>query len=252
MGRKPFFVLHCGLLREGPGDEESTRKALSFCRPLPPNPSVADLGCGPGASTLILAKELQAPIVGVDLQVAFLQAMSAKALAAGLSHLVLPKREDFHAPSFAKESLDLLWSEGAIYLLGWEEGLKAWAPLVKPGGFLALTHISWLTENPPQEAKEYWKKNYPQIQSIEKNCEQAKALGLEVIETFALPAKAWWNYYKPLGKRIEAIRPRTSYDEELKHLIQEEELERSMYQKYGDSYGYVFYILKKPSTPPGV
>jgi hypothetical protein len=43
-----FFEVHSGLLREGPGDNESTKKAYFMLQDLPENPLILDIGCGPG------------------------------------------------------------------------------------------------------------------------------------------------------------------------------------------------------------
>lgn len=43
-----FFEIHSNLPREGPGDTESTRRALSMMAGLPERPSILDVGCGPG------------------------------------------------------------------------------------------------------------------------------------------------------------------------------------------------------------
>jgi hypothetical protein len=39
-------------------------------------------------------------------------------------------------------SVDLLWSEGAIYLLGFEDGLRRFRPCLAPGGLAAVTECS--------------------------------------------------------------------------------------------------------------
>jgi SAM-dependent methyltransferase len=247
LSRQPFFVLHCGLLREGPGDPESTLKALALCTPLPAAPCVVDFGCGPGAATILLAKELKTPVIAIDHEVSFLQSLNAKAIAADLSAQVITRCEDFGTSSFAPDSISLLWSEGAIYKLGFEEGLRAWSKLVKPGGFLAITEATWLSETRSEEASAFWAETYPAMKNTEQNKEIAKSLGLEVIETFPLSSKAWWLYYQPLSRRIEAIRQRASNDAALQAVIAQAEHERNLYQKFGDSYSYVFYILRKPT-----
>jgi SAM-dependent methyltransferase len=221
-------------------------KALSFCKPLPASPCVVDLGCGPGASTAIIATELNSPVIAIDRELSFLQSLNGKAIAAGITHLIKTQREDFQSLSIAPESVDLLWSEGAIYHLGWEEGLKSWSKLVKSGGFMAISEATWLSDNPPEEAKSFWADEYPAMKNTEQNKEIARSVGLEVVDAFALPSKAWWLYYQPLGRRIEAIRQRASVDTALQSVISQSERERNIYQKHGSSYGYVFYILKKP------
>ena len=43
-----FMELHSGNHREGPGDNESTLKALRMVTDLPERPDILDVGCGPG------------------------------------------------------------------------------------------------------------------------------------------------------------------------------------------------------------
>ena len=50
--------------------------------------------------------------------------------------------------TFAEESLDLIWSEGAIYNMGFGKGIEAWRPFLRSGGVLAVSEITWLRPNP--------------------------------------------------------------------------------------------------------
>jgi serine/threonine-protein kinase HipA len=82
--------------------------------------------------------------------------------------------------------------------------------------------------------------------TVAENCRQSEALGLEVLASFPLPAAAWWDdYYTPLLDRITTLRPTASGD--LIGLLDETEREIDLYRKHGDSYGYVFYILRARS-----
>jgi hypothetical protein len=43
--------------------------------------------------------------------------------------------EDLHLEA---SSLDLIWSEGAIYNMGFEKGLQSWHQFLKTGGYIAV------------------------------------------------------------------------------------------------------------------
>jgi ubiquinone/menaquinone biosynthesis C-methylase UbiE len=58
--------IHVGLERQGPGSPEMTIKALSFLDNLNEIYRVADLACGTGGQTMILAKNITGDIIGVD------------------------------------------------------------------------------------------------------------------------------------------------------------------------------------------
>ncbi len=241
-----FMLLHSDLPREGPGSDDCTREALRRLRPfLPPSPRVLDLGCGPGRQTLVLARELGTPITAVDAHMPFLKQLEAEAAAQGLGHLVRTRCADFSALDDPPGSVDLVWSEGALYILGWAGGLRQWRPLLRPGGLLVASEATWLTDSRPTEAADFWREAYPRMGTIASNSAAAREVGFEVLETFVLPASAWWDeYYRPLEARIGALRERAQRDVDLATAIAETEREISLYARHGTSYGYVFYLLR--------
>jgi len=61
-----FWEIHSGLPREGPGDNQSTRRAYLMLKELPKNPRILDIGCGPGMQTIELAKLSKGQIDALD------------------------------------------------------------------------------------------------------------------------------------------------------------------------------------------
>lgn len=245
MSLEALFLIHSDLPREAPGSDAVTRDALRRLGPLPPSPRVIDLGCGPGRQTLVLARELGVPVTAVDLHAPFLASLERSAAEQGLGHLVSTRQADFGALDDAPASYDLLWSEGAIYNLGWAEGLRRWRPLLRSGGHLAATEATWLTEDRPAEVVAFWREAYPSMGTIASNSEAARSAGYDVLDAFVLPASAWWDeYYRPLQARVETLRERAREDADLASAISETEREISLYERHGTSYGYVFYLLR--------
>ena len=238
----PLLRLFKGAARRGPGSEASTQRALASCRPLPAHPAVADFGCGSGASTLILARALQVPILALDADGTALDDLWTFARIQGLAPWVEPRSADMGCPGLPAESLDLLWSEGAIPHLGWESGLRLWRDLVRPGGFLALTEAVWLMEEPPAEAREGWASWYPAMGRPENCVRTAQALGLEAVDTFILPRQDWRDYYRT----VEIQCQRTAGDPALAEISAAMRAEGAFYERFGHSYGYAFFVLRKP------
>lgn len=236
----PLLRLFKGMTRKGPGSEASTLRALSLC-PLPPHPAVADLGCGSGASTLVLARALQVPILALDADGTALDDLWEAARTQDLLTLVMPGTGDMAAPGIPTESLDLLWSEGAIAHVGWSQGLQTWKELVRPGGVMAITDATWFEEEPPVEAKRAWEQWYPGMGTEATNLQIARALGLEAIGHFRLPRQDWWDYFDQAAAKCQHHRG----DESLSGIIAGIQEEIDLYRRAGDSYGYVFYILRK-------
>ena len=56
---------------------------------------------------------------------------------------------------FGEEELDLIWSEGAIYNIGFERGLNEWRKYLKTGGYVAVSESSWFTEERPAEIHDF-------------------------------------------------------------------------------------------------
>lgn len=243
---RAFFRLYRDLPRAGPGTDACTRRALDLVGELGPGPSVYDLGCGPGRQTLVLARELGSKVVALDLVLHFLEELRAAAEAAGLGALVDPRLGDMAEPFAPPGSVDLIWAEGSIYLLGFEAGLRQWRELLRPGGHVAVSEATWLAAAPPAEVRAYWHEQMPTLTDVAGNLARAQAAGYEVRGHFALPREAWLEeYYSPLEARVERLADEASADEELAAVLAETRREIEVYRRWGDTYGYVFYVLRR-------
>jgi SAM-dependent methyltransferase len=239
-----MFRLFEGLPRQGPGSDACTREALRRLGALPAAPRVLDLGCGSGRSTLVLAETLRTKVVAVDNHQPFLDQLQAAARQRNLEDLIEVRCADMGAPGMPPGSVDLVWSEGAIYFLGFENGLRLWRPLLAPGGCLAVSECSWLTDHPPAEAAAFFGAGYPGMAGIKENLERARAAGFDLVDHFTLPPAAWWDeYYAPLERRITELAPEA--DPELAAIISETRQEIELYRRHHERYGYVFYLLRQ-------
>jgi serine/threonine-protein kinase HipA len=239
----PLILLHEGLQRKGPGDAACTREALAQLRSnLPERPRVADLGCGSGASALVLAEALQVPVLALDFAPGFIQELEARAAEAGLGDLIDARTGDMAEPPVEPGSLDLIWSEGAVYSVGFEPGLARWRELLRPGGCVAVTELSWFGDARPPEAAAFFAEGYPEMASIDENVARTRRAGFETFTTFRLPASTWWNYYRPLLARCDELEP--GADPDLAATIAETRRESEIFRRHEASYGYVFYLMK--------
>src|SRR4051812_5655606 len=111
-----FAEIHRHLPREGPGDAECTRRAWQTIR-LPGAGRILDVGCGPGAQTMDLAAVASAHITALDVDTAYLNELCGRALTAGVRDHVHPVRASMFEMPFDDGGFDVIWSEGAIYIL---------------------------------------------------------------------------------------------------------------------------------------
>ena len=162
--------------RQGPGSPEATLKALSFINNLTVQSLIADLGCGTGGQTMVLAQHTPGSITGLDFFPEFIECFNRNAEKLNLQDRVKGVVGSMDALSFEKESLDLIWSEGAIYNIGFERGLNEWRNYLKPGGYLIPVATFILPENcwtehyyvPQAKAKEMFIKKYAGNKTAEK------------------------------------------------------------------------------------
>ena len=243
MNLDAFFALYRDLPQFGPGTDDCTREALKRLSALPPSPRVLDVGCGAGRQTLVLAEALRTRVLAVDLHRPYLDQLEHAARARGLGALIETRQADMGALDLPAGSVDLLWSEGALYHLGFGPGLRLLRPLLASGGHAAVTDCTWLTDTRPAEAARFWEAGYPTMGNVAENRATAEAEGYEVLDTFPLPRSAWDAYYAPLLQRIEHLRP--TADAALREVISETEREVHLWRQHGDSYGYVFYLLRR-------
>ena len=246
--------VHSGLPRQGPGDDESTLRALSLCTDLPMRPAVLDVGCGPGMQTLALARGTDGSITAVDLFEQFLDDLRDKAAEAGVRDRLQIMRADMADLPFGKDSFDLIWSEGAAYIMGVPEAFNHWKTFLRPQGYIAITEISWLVPEAevPQPAFDFFHGEYPAISDVPGNLARIEACGYEVIDHFTLPDQSWWtDYYTPLSEKIEVAREKYRGDTTAQSLLDDTTEELRVRREYGDSFGYEFIVARliDPDAP---
>ncbi|KDR95121.1 Methyltransferase domain-containing protein [Peptoclostridium litorale DSM 5388] len=243
---KLFFEIHSNLPREGPGLNECTRKAFQAIPDLPDEPEILDVGCGPGMQTIELAKISSGNITAIDNHQPYLEVLEKTAQKEGLAENIKTMNVSMFEMDFERNSFDLIWAEGAIYIIGVEKGLNYWKQFLRPGGYMAFTEVSWLREDRPKELQQFWDEAYPAIKGIDANIALIEKCGYKVIEHFILPEKAWWrDYYNPLEKRLIMLREKYKSDNQAIEMIEQEEIEIELYRRYSNWYGYVFYIVQK-------
>ena len=243
--RDIFFEIHQGLPREGPGRNDYTRKAFEML-PHIHRPQILDIGCGPGGPTMELARISGGFVIGMDNHQPYLDVLEKKIEKTGLSERVKTKNGSLFTMDFPEESFDILWSEGSIYIIGFEKGLNEWRKFIKPHGFLVVHEMTWLKPNPPKEISDYWKKMYPGITTIPHNLEIVPRCGYDVLGHFLLPEEAWWEeYYHPLEERLNKLRTKYHNDPEALKICDTEQEEIDLYKKYSEWYGSVFYVMQK-------
>ncbi|MDU1904585.1 MAG: class I SAM-dependent methyltransferase [Dysgonomonas sp.] len=238
-----FFSL---MERQGPGSPEATLKALSFIDNLTEQSRIADLGCGTGGQTMTLAEHIQGQITGLDLFPDFINIFNRNAEQLGLQDRVKGIVGSMDDLPFREGELDLIWSEGAIYNIGFERGLNEWRKYLTTGGYIAVSESSWFTEERPAEIENYWMAHYPEIDTIPNKVAQIQKAGYVPVATFILPENCWTeHYFAPKVRAEKLFLDKYAGNKSAEEFVALQSHEEEIYRKYKEFYGYVFYIAKK-------
>ena len=227
------------LERWGPSCDADSLKALSMLPTIPTK--IIDVGCGKGFSTRLLAQHTQAQIVAVDNEQSALDELGQRLTEQGLDDRVTLSCASMTELPFASASFDCVWSEASAYIMGVEQALRQWSTLLTHSGYMVISDLVWLTDNPSQEAVAFWAGEYPDMPTIEKRLDQMRHADFEVLDHFTLSEKAWLDYYQPLKARVAEVKA------SMPNSIAIADLEReiAIYERYFGEFGYQVFVLQK-------
>ena len=232
--------------QQGPGSPENTLKALSFINNLNEDSKILDIGSGTGSQSVVLAQNTPSQITGLDFFPGFIECFNENAKSLNLHHRLKGIVGSMEELPFQNEEIDLIWSEGAIYNMGFEKGLKYWKSFLKTDGYVAVSEVSWFTDERPKEIEDFWLDAYDQIDTIANKVDQMQKAGYKTIAAFAISNSCWTeNFYAPQVKVREDFLKKYPGNITVENFIASERHENALYEKYKEYYGYVFYIGKK-------
>ncbi len=239
--------LHKRARRQGPGGDAETRIAINLAGLPPSTPlKIADIGCGTGSSALLLARTLNAQITAVDFLPEFIDMLKTNAKNEGLSKKIDPLVCSMDSLPFDDAEYDVIWSEGAIYNMGFENGVKNWQRFLKPGGLLVVSEITWTTNDRPLEIQEYWAAEYPEIDTASAKISILENSGYSPLGYFVLPEHCWLdNYYRPMQSSFSEFLARNINNDKAQTIVDAEKTEIALYEKFKKHYSYGVYIARK-------
>ncbi len=240
-----LFAFFEAMPRQGPGSATVTRALLDrFRDQLPSEPVAADMGCGNGAAGLVLAAS-GAQVTGIDIHQPFLDQFAAAAADRGLGDRVVTRRASMTASGLDRASLDLVWSEGAVFTVGFDTALAAFEPLLRSGGLVVVSECVWLQAHVPDTLRAFWDRNYPNMRTVGGNIRAAEGAGYRFLHAELLPAAVWEaEFYQPMERLMSKQAAGAAPD--LIELFREQRDEMDMFRRFHHLFGYVFHLFVKP------
>lgn len=245
-GMEYLYELYEALPRCGPGDNAYTQKAFNAIPKLTKQPLILDIGCGSGMQTLELARISNGKIIALDNHQAFLDKLMKAVKEEGLEENIITKNISMLSMDFDEDTFDIIWSEGALYFMGFQNGLKRCHQLLKNNGYLVVTELVYLTPNPPVPVTQYFENEYPDIKDVKGKIELIQNEGFKLLSNFTLSESAWLdNYYMPIEKELPRLNEKYQGNETALGVFEAFQNEINFYKKYSKFYGYEFFIMQK-------
>ncbi len=234
-----------GPLSQGaPGNDASTLRALKSIPGRDAVRQVLDLGAGHGRTTFALARGLpHARVTAVEIHAPFAEGIAERAREAGLADRVHALCGDMAKIGVAAGSIDLIWAEGSIYVIGMERALAMWRPWLRPGGCTAFSDVVRWTGDLSKEARAFWTAEYPDMVSETAIRSRAEAAGYRVVASFRMSKEAHDAYYVPLEARAAELARCANAD--IRKALEDIRQEIDVVRRFSDEAGYTFFVLQR-------
>jgi SAM-dependent methyltransferase len=201
-----------------------TRKAFGML-PSMNEPRILDIGCGSGIPTLELATLSGGEVIGIDIDQSALDKFARTIKQRGLNKRVKAIKSSIFDMDFPEGTFDIIWSEGSIYAIGFERGLKEWKRFLKPGGFMII---------------------HDEQGNINEKLEQISNCGYQLLRSFLLSEDVWRNeYFIPLDKLIAETQINKDNDIEILEALRVARDEINMFNNNPRRNSSIFFVMKR-------
>jgi ubiquinone/menaquinone biosynthesis C-methylase UbiE len=201
-----------------------TRKAFRMLPKLD-KPRILDVGCGSGVPTMELARLGQGEVIGIDIDQPTLDKLDRKIKEAGFSNQVQAVNCSILDMSFPDESFDIIWSEGSIFVIGFERGIWEWKHLLKTNGFMVI---------------------HDEMGNIEEKLEQISKCGYMLLGYFVLSQDTWRaEYFAPLEKLVAKSQTIHTDDPQALEELNQARRELEMFRNNPERNNSVYFVIQK-------
>jgi len=201
-----------------------TRKAFRMLPKLD-KPRILDIGCGSGVPTMELARLGRGEVIGIDIDQRALAKLNRKIREAGFTSRVQAVNCSILDMVFPDESFDIIWSEGSIFVIGFERGIQEWKRLLKPNGFMVI---------------------HDEKGNVEEKLGQISKYGYKLLGYFILSGDTWrTEYFAPLQKLVAKSETSYSDDPHTREELNQTRRELEMFENNPERNNSVYFVMQK-------
>ena len=164
-------------------------------------------------------------VIGIDIDQLALDKFASKIPDSGFSDRVKALNCSLINMNFPDESFNIIWSEGSIYAIGFEKGLKEWKRFLKSDGYMVI---------------------HDEQGNVREKLDQISVCGYNLMGYFLLSQDTWRReYFDPLEKLVNEFQPKLTDDPKSSdELIQAQE-ELEMFRKNHERNSSAYFIMKR-------
>ncbi len=136
---KFIFDIFSGLQYPHSGKSASMIRAANQISEIPTQPEILEIGHGCGLPSLNLALYFGGHICSVDSRQEYILELQREATRQGYIDIIDYVNTDVFHLDFEEHNFNVIWSEGAISLLGLKRGISEWKKYLCNFGYMAIT-----------------------------------------------------------------------------------------------------------------
>jgi ubiquinone/menaquinone biosynthesis C-methylase UbiE len=188
-------------------------------------PRILDIGCGSGVPTMELARLGQGEVIAIDIDQSALDNLTGKVRQAGLSDRVRAVNCSILDMAFPDGSFDIVWSEGVIFVIGFQRGIQEWKRFLKPGGFMVI---------------------HDEKGDVQEKLQQISQCGYKLLGYFTLSQETWWTeYFAPIEKLIAESQISHANDPHTLEELGQARMELEMFRRNPERNNSVYFAMQK-------
>jgi ubiquinone/menaquinone biosynthesis C-methylase UbiE len=152
------LMVKAGFSKLHPGGKFSTEKLLELCN-IDRQKRVIDIGCGPGETTIYIAKRFGCHVTGVDIMPEMIKQAKENAIKQKVSHLTRFELVDAMSPVYSDTSFDIAIFQTVLMFGDKQKMLNFAYNALRDKGQVGAIELTWRND-PSEEIKETFARKF--------------------------------------------------------------------------------------------